>query len=314
MNLKKTRRVAARIGHYARLPMALATMGLIGLAGCSGMPPSPSQTLYERLGGKEAIQAVVDNFIGNVAADARINGFFAQTDVPRLNRLLVEQICAATGGPCQYTGRDMRSAHAAMGITEAHFNALVEDLVASLDKFNVPQREKSELLSTLAAMKSDIVGDPGSGVKNDGELALPSDYRSWPVFLKDVQRPDLKQVRDIYINVRGLKSSRPFPYGTVMVMELYSVKTDAAGNPLTDTSGRLQKAALSKIFVMAKGPGWGQAVTPQLRTGEWAYSAFDATGKSLGGDASACRSCHVPMKDTDFVARVAEFEGARAKR
>ncbi|GIX28355.1 MAG: group 1 truncated hemoglobin [Burkholderiales bacterium] len=116
------------------------------------------KSLYERLGGKPAIQAVVDDFIGNVAADARINGFFANADIPRLKRMLVDQICEASGGPCKYTGKSMKEAHAGMGITEAHFNALVEDLVKSLDKFRVPEKEKNELLAALAAMKPDIVG------------------------------------------------------------------------------------------------------------------------------------------------------------
>ena len=114
-------------------------------------------TLYDRLGGKPAITAVVDDFVGNVAADNRINGFFAKTDIARLKQLLVEQICAGSGGPCTYTGRDMRSAHSGMGVSDAHFTALVEDLVKTLDKFKVPQREKQELLSVLGPMKTDIV-------------------------------------------------------------------------------------------------------------------------------------------------------------
>jgi hemoglobin len=108
--------------------------------------------------GSGAITAVVDDFVGNVAADNRINKFFAKTDIPRLKRLLVEQICAGTGGPCTYTGRDMKSAHAGMGITDAQFNALVEDLVKSLDKFKVPEKEKGELLGILGPMKPSIVG------------------------------------------------------------------------------------------------------------------------------------------------------------
>ncbi len=100
---------------------------------------------------------MVDDFVGNVAADTRINGFFANTDIPRLKKLLVEQVCAGTGGPCTYTGRSMKAAHAGMGVTDAHFNALVEDLVKSLDKFKVPQREKDELLGILGPMKGDIV-------------------------------------------------------------------------------------------------------------------------------------------------------------
>lgn len=130
----------------------------IVLAACTSMQSAPQKSLYDRLGGKPAIQAVVDDFIGNVAADTRINGFFANTNIPRLNSMLVNQICEATGGPCKYTGRDMKSAHTGMGVTEAHFNALVEDLVKSLNKFNVPEKEKNELLTALASMKGDIVG------------------------------------------------------------------------------------------------------------------------------------------------------------
>lgn len=142
---------------YRNLRSGLAAFALITLSGCASMQ-GPSQTsLYQRLGGQPAIQAVVDDFIGNVAADKRINGFFASTSIPRLNKMLVDQICEATGGPCKYTGRSMLAAHAGMGVTEAHFNALVEDLVKSLDKFNVPQREKNELLNALASMKNDIV-------------------------------------------------------------------------------------------------------------------------------------------------------------
>jgi hemoglobin len=70
---------------------------------------------------------------------------------------LVDQICEASGGPCKYTGKDMKTAHAGMGITDADFNALVEDLVATLDKFKVPAKEKSELLAVLGPMKKDIV-------------------------------------------------------------------------------------------------------------------------------------------------------------
>lgn len=140
----------------ARRFFALSLVAL--LAACSGMQSAPQKSLYDRLGGKPAIQAVVDDFIGNVAADPRINGFFANTNIPRLNSLLVNQICEASGGPCKYEGRSMKVAHAGMGVTDAHFNALVEDLVKSLDKFNVPAKEKNELLGALAAMKGDIVG------------------------------------------------------------------------------------------------------------------------------------------------------------
>lgn len=130
-------------------------------AGCASTAAKPETSLYQRLGGLEAITAVVDDFVANVADDSRINARFANTDIPRLKRLLVEQICNGTGGPCTYTGRDMKTTHAGMGITDAEFDALVEDLVQSLDKFKVPTAEKEELLGILGPMKADIV-EPGT--------------------------------------------------------------------------------------------------------------------------------------------------------
>lgn len=135
------------------LPTALA----LGLTGCVGMTATSESSLYQRLGGQSAIVAVVDDFIANVAADARINRRFAKTDIGKLKARLVEQICVGTGGPCVYTGADMRKAHAGMRITDAEFTGLVEDLVKTLDKFQVQAKEKNELLGILGPMKSDIV-------------------------------------------------------------------------------------------------------------------------------------------------------------
>ena len=121
------------------------------------------KTLYQRLGGKKAITAVVDEFVGKVAADTRINAFFAKAaaDPARLasfKKKLVDQICQASGGPCAYTGKNMVDAHKGMGIKDDEFNALVEDLVKSLDKFKVDAKEKNELLTALGGMKPQIVG------------------------------------------------------------------------------------------------------------------------------------------------------------
>ena len=115
------------------------------------------QSLYTRLGGKPAITAVVDEFVVNVAADKRINAFFANADIPGLKGKLVDLICQGSGGPCTYTGKDMKAAHEGMGVKEGDFNALVEDLVAALDKFKVPEKEKGELLGILGPMKGAIV-------------------------------------------------------------------------------------------------------------------------------------------------------------
>ncbi|ULA59760.1 MAG: Cyanoglobin, Hemoglobin-like protein HbN [Nitrospira sp.] len=119
-----------------------------------------AKSLYERLGGKPAITAVVDQFVANVAADGRINNRFATTDIPRLKGHLVDQVCQATGGPCRYQGREMKATHLGMQISSADFGALVQDLVAALDKFNVPAGEKGELLALLGPMKKDIVEVP----------------------------------------------------------------------------------------------------------------------------------------------------------
>lgn len=120
-----------------------------------------NRSLYDRLGGKPAITAVVDSFVARVAADARINQKFAKSDIARVKSMLVEQICAQTGGPCTYAGRSMKEAHQNMGVTDGEFGALVEDLVTTLRAFNVPQREQDELLAALGTMKGDIVEVPG---------------------------------------------------------------------------------------------------------------------------------------------------------
>jgi hemoglobin len=132
----------------------------LAITGCASMQSerTTQKSLYERLGGKPAITAVVDDFVGNVAGDSRINRRFADANIPRLRMMLVDQICQATGGPCTYTGKSMVEAHKNMGITDSEFSALVEDLVRSLDKFKVPAQEKGELLGALGGMKPQIVG------------------------------------------------------------------------------------------------------------------------------------------------------------
>jgi len=141
------------------------TVGMLGavavlVAGCASRDSAmmEKKSLYDRLGGKSAITVVVDDFIGNVAGDTRINRRFADANIPQLKTMLVDQICQAAGGPCTYKGQTMKAAHKGMKITDAEFTALVEDLVKSLDKFKVGAQEKNELLSALGGMKGDIVG------------------------------------------------------------------------------------------------------------------------------------------------------------
>ena len=148
------------LGHSTIMRFS-ALGGMLLLAGCVGTDTVPAQQpLYDRLGGKPAITAVIDQFVANVAGDSRINGRFATTDIPRLKASLVDQVCMATGGPCEYKGRDMKTTHAGMKISNSDFGALVEDLVKALDTFKVPVREKNELLGLLGPMKKDIAEVP----------------------------------------------------------------------------------------------------------------------------------------------------------
>jgi hemoglobin len=135
-----------------------------------------AQSLYERLGGKDAIVAVVDELVARCANDDRINAKFARTDIPRLKKMLVDQVCESTGGPCTYTGRSMKQTHTEMGVTAGEFDALVEDLVAALDHFNVQKAEQGELLGALSAMRREIVEVETA----DTGTPLPDTYQAAP--------------------------------------------------------------------------------------------------------------------------------------
>jgi hemoglobin len=140
--------------NYKTLVMSFA---LVTVFSVTALAQADSRSLYERLGGQPAIAAVVDEFAGIVLKDDRINRKFSKSDPTRLVTNLKAFVCSATGGPCAYNGRDMKTSHKGMGTTAGEFNALVEDLVKALDKFKVPEREKNELLGALGGMKSDIV-------------------------------------------------------------------------------------------------------------------------------------------------------------
>jgi len=133
-------------------------------------------SLYERLDGLDAITAVVDSFVARCARDDRINEKFVRTDVPRLKKMLVDQVCEATGGPCTYTGRGMRETHDGMEVTAGEFDALVEDLVATLDELDVPTAEQEELLGLLGPMRSDIVEVESA----ETGTPLPETYQTAP--------------------------------------------------------------------------------------------------------------------------------------
>jgi len=121
--------------------------------------PPARANLYDALGGERVLRAAVERFTDVVEADSRINFTFAEADLGRFKQLLYEQLCHLSGGPCEYTGRDMRTAHAKLAITTAQFNALAEDLYIGLTQAGVPYRLQNKLMARLAPMKRDIVKD-----------------------------------------------------------------------------------------------------------------------------------------------------------
>jgi hemoglobin len=150
---------------FALLTVALALLASSAVFAQGKMDKEmpKEKSLYQRLGGYDAIAAVVDDFIGRLVSDKALSRFFggASTNSQKhFRQMLVDQVCAVTGGPCVYIGRDMKTAHGGLGITEAEWQAGVKDIVAALDKFKVPQKEKDDLIAVIATTKSDIVEKP----------------------------------------------------------------------------------------------------------------------------------------------------------
>jgi hemoglobin len=128
-------------------------------------PGTEGQSLYKRLGGYDALAAVADDFIPRMIKDPQLGKYFAglSTDsLHRIRQLIVEQLCGATGGPCDYLGRSMKAAHAGMGITDGEWDIAVDHLIEAMMQVKVPDRERDELLTVVAGLKKDIVVPPGS--------------------------------------------------------------------------------------------------------------------------------------------------------
>ena len=136
------------------------SLSLATLLSASAQDAQMKKSLYERLGGYNAVAAVVDDFVGRLVADKQFERFFAghSTDSKkRIRQHIVDQFCAAAGGPCIYTGRTMKDSHVGLNISEADWDASAKHLVATLDKFKVPEAEKKELLAFVTSLKADIV-------------------------------------------------------------------------------------------------------------------------------------------------------------
>jgi hemoglobin len=136
---------------------------VVALAVSAPVAAQSTASLYKRLGGYDALAAVTDDFLSRLASDPQFGRFFVGHSVESVHRIrqnIVDELCAATGGPCLYVGRDMKTAHAGLGITDKDWDASVRMLVATLDKFNVPAKEKDEVLGAISGLRKDIVEKP----------------------------------------------------------------------------------------------------------------------------------------------------------
>ena len=120
--------------------------------------PMPDKATFEAFKGREGLARIAADTVDRSMADPRIKDIFATTDVPRLKRTLTEQFCYVLGGGCDYTGRDMATAHKDMGVTNKDFNALVENLQWAMEKEGVPFFVQNKLLAKLAPMQRVTVG------------------------------------------------------------------------------------------------------------------------------------------------------------
>jgi hemoglobin len=139
--------------------VALSGLVSVGAHAQSAAPAAPvkNDALFQALGGKPGLQALMDVFVAGLKADKRIGEQFKDTKASYLAEQLVDQVCVATGGPCKYEGADMKTAHAGMGINKANFNALVEVLQTAMDARNIPFATQNQLLALLAPMHRDII-------------------------------------------------------------------------------------------------------------------------------------------------------------
>lgn len=121
---------------------------------------SAQQTLYARLGGYDAISAVVNDLLARLFADSQLGRFWmnrGEDGLAREKQLLIDYLCASTGGPMLYTGRDNKVSHKGMGITEQDWSNFITHLKATLSQFQVPEVESAEVLTFIESTKVDIV-------------------------------------------------------------------------------------------------------------------------------------------------------------
>jgi hemoglobin len=145
---------------FAVLAVALLCGAAVFAQNTNTPAEAKEKSLYQRLGGYDAIAAVSDEFIGKLATGKRLKRFvvgLSNDSKKKLRQHLVDFLCNLTGGPCVYNGRDMKTVHTGLGIDEDDWKEGVEALVATLEKFKVPEKEKNEVIAAFGTLKKDIV-------------------------------------------------------------------------------------------------------------------------------------------------------------
>ena len=165
------------------------------------------------------------------------------------------------------------------------------------------------LAAAALAVGCGTMTDKPVAVVKDGELTVPADYKGWPKFLSEIQRPDAKQVREIYMNTAAKSGSAAtgFPNGSVFIMENYAAKVGADGQLEKGADGKLVKGDLLRVFVMGKNKGWGEDVPAEQRNGNWVYASYLASGDKGPENLGTCRACHAPLTQKDFIHRYDEY-------
>lgn len=276
-------------------PVVFSSLAVV-LIGCASGMATMKPSLYERLGGKEAIIAVVDDATATVAADARINKRFASTDVALFKQRFVEQLCAATGGPCTYSGRDMKTVHAGMNISDAEFSALGEDLAKSLGKHKVPAAEQNELLALLASMKEEIIGASHMAPQS-AEIPFPNSYREWYHVKSRINQEGHSVAgnvgfQHIYANPLALAGLKSGSYANGATFALDRLNYTQAEDQITREGDR------KVLVVMVKD----EARYPT--TGGWGFEGFkggDPKQRVVKDGGAKCFTCHAPLEKDGFV-------------
>ena len=139
--------------------LMLAALFVLVLAGCAGTSQGrgADETLYNRLGGEPGVDRLVATLLDEVYADRRIAFLFEDSDRENLHAVIVEQICAETGGPCTYQGLDMRAAHSGLDIRHDEFDAFVEDLIVAMERIGIATTAQNRLLAIFAPMREKVV-------------------------------------------------------------------------------------------------------------------------------------------------------------